>query len=166
MGKMRAQERQRLSAHLTEKLREIGVDWERPNLPSVGPITILEQYEWPPYPMPPQDETDGLVCVNHSSNNEGSYQLHFTGFYLLFFEQTYGMFSKTAIHEGAHVMEWYERMQATGNKFTAYDLEKFQRSYHGTRFSEWNSRLLEKARQLGYTEGGLIPSGMEGLFGT
>jgi hypothetical protein len=157
-------QRHRLGKHFENRLKEIGVDWN-PGGQYAGPVLILEQFEWPPVPTAPHGEVDGLVDVREVLNKDGTYRMEFRGFYLLFREGiTYSEMFRVAIHEGAHVMQWYERMKTTNNRFTKGDLENFSGSNHGAEFERWDSCLLSKASKSGSGDSEPIPKEVADLF--
>lgn len=157
-------QRGRLGKHLENRLSKIGVEWDPTGLPCAGPIKILEQEEWPPVLTLPQGQVDGLVDAKELLK-DGTYEMHFRGFYLLFYDGiTHAKLFKVAIHEGAHVIYWYERMRAAGNRFTSNDLNEIQQSMHGREFELIELRLLGHAKNLGFGQCGDTPEDVADLF--
>ena len=66
---------------------------------------------------------------------DAKFSLEFEAFKLCAVPVTYQRLLRIAIHEGAHVADWYECMRATGNLFTDDDWRKLETSRHGKTLS-------------------------------
>jgi hypothetical protein len=170
---------ERLAQHFETQLGLIGVDWAPKGLPHARPIEIIPFQDWhgedpanlfrwayvrvlwfPWIDLALLQQSNGLVALPL----DGPSMLSFSGFRMCAAPFSYGRLFRIAIHEGAHVLRWYELIRNTGNKFTPEQRAKAERSGHDRVFKRYDCQLLHQAQHLGLRKRKYVPNDIADLF--
>ncbi|MBI2999135.1 MAG: hypothetical protein HYY46_11935 [Deltaproteobacteria bacterium] len=147
--------RERLGAHLQQRLEKIGVRFSPPDLPSCPSIEVVAPAEWPEV----DGESYGVVWVECARLPDGIectrlpeslYEIKFINFKIRCGRVWYPHLFANALHEAAHLAEWHARIEANGNRFTWAEWQQIEKLGHGRCFAEIEHLLQQRSVDLGF----------------